>query len=82
MDTLLKQPTSRDAAPTNEPKYLCGCGLSRTFPICDGSQAIAKTHKAGMLVRCGAPQQSIGARQVDGEDAASPGHAPDRESPA
>lgn len=79
MDTLTKRFTSRDAAAADPPKYLCGCGLSRTFPACDGSQVIAKTHKAGMLVRCGAPGQSAGARQVDGEDAALPGHAPHRE---
>jgi CDGSH-type Zn-finger protein len=38
----------------SETRPLCGCGLSRTFPFCDGKQMIAKTHRAGELSSCGA----------------------------
>jgi hypothetical protein len=34
-------------------KFFCCCGLSGRFPICDGSQMIAKTHRAGKLLSCG-----------------------------
>jgi len=37
-------------------KYICGCGLSSTFPICDGAHAIAKLY-GGALSRCGAPAE-------------------------
>jgi CDGSH-type Zn-finger protein len=79
MDTPVK---SRTYTPRNETKYLCGCGLSRTFPFCDGSQVIAKTQRLGVLVSCGASARSAPAGQVDGEDATAAGHGPDREGPA
>jgi CDGSH-type Zn-finger protein len=37
---------------------MCGCGLSRTFPFCDGSQMISKSHRVGALVSCGAAAHS------------------------
>lgn len=53
METALKGNTgSRDRT-----KTFCGCGLSRTFPLCDGSQKIAKTHMAGKLMSCGPAKQ-------------------------
>jgi len=39
-------------------KFFCCCGLSATFPMCDGSQMIARTHALGKLVSCGAPKPS------------------------
>jgi hypothetical protein len=33
-------------------KYICGCGLSSTFPICDGAHAVAKS-RSGVPTRCG-----------------------------
>jgi len=41
----------------SETRPFCSCGLSRTFPFCDGTQMIAKTHRLGDLVPCGAPKQ-------------------------
>jgi len=53
METPVKSTTgSRDHT-----KVFCGCGLSRTFPYCDGSQKIAKTHAAEKLMRCGPAKQ-------------------------
>lgn len=53
METAFKSTTgSRDRT-----KAFCGCGLSRTFPFCDGSQKIAKTHMAGKLMSCGPAKQ-------------------------
>ena len=44
--------------PATERSFMCGCGLSRTFPLCDGNQLIAKTQHAGALSRCGAGTQA------------------------
>lgn len=52
---------------SNPSKYPCGCGLSRTFPICDGTQKIAKTNAPGKLYQCGAP----GAASVPNERSAT-----------
>ena len=38
----------------DEPLPLCGCGLSGTFPFCDSSQMISRSHEPGKLVSCGA----------------------------
>jgi hypothetical protein len=35
---------------------VCGCGLSRTFPLCDSSQMISKTREPGKLVSCGSAE--------------------------
>ena len=51
------------AAPSTGTKAFCCCGMSRTFPICDGSQRIAKTQKAQTLFSCGAPASA--SPQVD-----------------
>ena len=64
METAFKSTTGyRDR--TNA---FCGCGLSRTFPFCDGSQKIAKTHVAGNLMSCGSAKQTepseAGAREL------------------
>ena len=54
METTFKSTTgSRDRT-----RSFCGCGLSRTFPLCDGSQKIARTHMAGMLMSCGPVKQA------------------------
>ena len=50
--------TFRHAAARDQSKVICGCGLSRTFPFCDGTQMIARTHLRGELVSCGAAKQS------------------------
>lgn len=52
-----KSNTSQHAPPRDESKVICGCGLSRTFPFCDGTQMIARTHLRGKLVSCGAARQ-------------------------
>lgn len=41
---------------SNQSKYLCSCGLSGTFPICDGTSTIPKTNAPGKLYQCGAPR--------------------------
>ena len=62
METRVKSTTGyRDRT-----KSFCGCGLSHTFPFCDGSQKIAKTHVRGQLMSCGP------AKQLDPADAATP----------
>ena len=34
----------------SETQSICGCGLSGTFPICDGTHKITKTEELGSLV--------------------------------
>jgi CDGSH-type Zn-finger protein len=41
----------------SETRPFCACGLSRTFPFCDGNHKIAKTRLAGKLSSCGAAAQ-------------------------
>jgi CDGSH-type Zn-finger protein len=50
------KPFSFPSTPS-ETRPFCGCGLSRTFPFCDGKHTITKTHVAGKLSSCGAPTQ-------------------------
>ena len=40
-----------------DPRRLCGCGLSPTFPYCDGSQLISRSRDRGKLVSCGAGEE-------------------------
>jgi CDGSH-type Zn-finger protein len=54
MKTAANSNTFANAAPSTRDKAFCCCGLSRTFPICDGSQRIARTQKAEKLFSCGA----------------------------
>jgi CDGSH-type Zn-finger protein len=54
METVTSSNTLNNAAPSTQTKAFCCCGLSRTFPICDGSQKIAKTQRAERLFNCGA----------------------------
>jgi hypothetical protein len=55
--TVRSQAFHINSASTARATVLCGCGLSRTFPMCDGSQMIAKTHQLGRLFRCGGATQ-------------------------
>jgi CDGSH-type Zn-finger protein len=64
METAFKSTTgSRDRTRT-----FCACGLSLTFPFCDGSQKIAKTHSAEKLMSCGPAKEldpsNAGAREL------------------
>jgi len=55
---MITKSTPYSFPPTpSETRPFCGCGLSRTFPFCDGNQMIAKTHVAGKLSSCGATTQ-------------------------
>jgi hypothetical protein len=49
-----KGPIKRAAPPP-----LCGCGLSLTFPLCDSSQMISRTHEPGQLASCGAGKRVV-----------------------
>jgi len=42
---------------SNSGKYVCGCGLSTTFPFCDGKHDIA-SGRDGKLRRCGESNQN------------------------
>jgi CDGSH-type Zn-finger protein len=58
----MKVPVKSTTGPTgsrDRTKAFCGCGLSRTFPFCDGSQKIAKTHVAGKLMSCGPAEVEV-----------------------
>ena len=59
MKTAANSNTFDNAAPSTRTKAFCCCGLSRTFPICDGSQRIAKTQKAERLFNCGAAASAV-----------------------
>jgi CDGSH-type Zn-finger protein len=49
----MKTTVKSTAGSRDRTKVFCACGLSRTFPFCDGSQKIAKTHMPGTLMSCG-----------------------------
>lgn len=53
MDRKLKSQVPQLLTARVEARPFCGCGLSRTFPFCDSSQMISKTHEPGKLVGCG-----------------------------
>ena len=54
MDNPFKRRRTNLPPTPSEVRPMCGCGLSRTFPFCDGSQTISKSNRAGTLVKCGA----------------------------
>ena len=67
MDRKLKrQPSKLLPARVKGTRPFCGCGLSRTFPFCDSSQMISKTHEPGKLVSCGAGKR-VGQPQTPAE---------------
>jgi CDGSH-type Zn-finger protein len=69
MDRKLKsQPSKPLPTRVEGGRPFCGCGLSRTFPFCDSSQMISKTHEPGKLVSCGAGKQA-GQSQTQAESA-------------
>jgi hypothetical protein len=53
-----ESPPPQGPAKPDEPA-LCGCGLSRTFPLCDSSQLISKGREPGKLVSCGAGKRVL-----------------------
>ena len=62
----MDNPLKRKPAPSpSEARPMCGCGLSRTFPFCDGTQMISKSNHAGALVSCGAAAQPVRAIAKD-----------------
>lgn len=52
-------PPSPDYAAPRRP---CGCGLSHTFPHCDGSQLISKSRDPAKLVSCGSVEGAARSR--------------------
>lgn len=58
MENPVKSRTPPGVDSRDRSKTMCACGLSHTFPFCDGSQAIAKTHVKGNLVNCGPAKQA------------------------
>jgi hypothetical protein len=58
MKRQLKNPLSKGPAKPDVPA-LCGCGLSRTFPLCDSSQMISKGREPGKLESCGAGKRVL-----------------------
>jgi len=53
MRVLARRSQPHLSAAPSETRLPCGCGLSRTFPFCDGTQMIADTNEPKRLVRCG-----------------------------
>ena len=53
----MESPMKSTTGTRDRTKAFCGCGLSRTFPFCDGSQKIARTHVPGKLMSCGPAKQ-------------------------
>ena len=35
--------------PSDKPIFVCACGLSKNFPLCDGSHKVARAEEAGKL---------------------------------
>jgi hypothetical protein len=51
-----KRQTPQPTPDTADARKLCGCGLSLTFPHCDGSQLISRSRELGKLVSCGSDE--------------------------
>ena len=46
--------------PTDKPVFICACGLTKNFPLCDGSHKPARNEEAGKLYTYGDDRQPNG----------------------
>lgn len=66
MQRSLKRNVFRPTPDDADPRRFCGCGLSRSFPFCDSSQLISKSHVLGQLVGCGSGEGAVRSRKQVG----------------
>lgn len=45
--------------PQDKPVFICGCGLTKNFPFCDGSHKNCKSEQPGTLYVYDADKQSV-----------------------
>lgn len=43
--------------PSDKPVFVCACGLTKNFPLCDGSHKFARAEEPGTLHVYGADRQ-------------------------
>ena len=43
--------------PSEKPIFVCACGLTKNFPMCDGSHKVSRTEEAGQLYVYGDDRQ-------------------------
>lgn len=43
--------------PSDKPIFVCACGLTKNFPLCDGSHKVARAEEAGKLYVYGDDRQ-------------------------
>jgi len=53
------------ALPTDKAISICTCGLSAKFPFCDGSHAVLKDERPGILYRYGPDRKTIVEQTAD-----------------
>lgn len=45
--------------PGDKPAFICACGLTKNFPLCDGSHKVARAEEAGSLHVYGEDRQPL-----------------------
>ncbi|RMH24897.1 MAG: CDGSH iron-sulfur domain-containing protein [Planctomycetota bacterium] len=52
--------------PQDKPVFICGCGLTRNFPFCDGSHKACKAERPDRLYVYDADTQTVVEERPDG----------------
>lgn len=54
--------------PQDKPVFICGCGLTKNFPFCDGAHKICASEEAGSLYEYDAQTHSVVRTTPDKQD--------------
>ncbi len=54
--------------PQDKPVFICGCGLTKNFPFCDGAHKICANEEAGSLYEYDAESHAVVQKTPDTMD--------------